>query len=131
MSNSARWLDLAAQDEKMAELAYQADLYNQACFRAQQAGEKCLKAFLLEREGRFPKTHSLLELLNLATMRDESLWALKNDCTYLDQFYVPTRYPDALLGWLPGGEPHKKDAEKAMEAMAEIMKLVAEKLLRN
>lgn len=128
MSDSRRWIELAVEDEKMAELAYKARLYNQACFHSQQAGEKCLKALLLHTEGKFPKTHSLIELLMLVSLKDESLLELKGDCLYLDQFYVPTRYPDAPLGNLPEGQPTKEDAKKATEILTKIMKLITRKL---
>ena len=112
----------------MAELAYKARLYNQACFHSQQAGEKCLKALLLHTEGKFPKTQSLIELLMLVSLKDESLLELKDDCLYLDQFYVPTRYPDAPLGNLPEGQPNKEDAKKVTEILTKIMKLITRKL---
>jgi ABC-type Fe3+ transport system substrate-binding protein/HEPN domain-containing protein len=110
MSDSRRWIELALEDEKMAELAYREKLYNQVCFHCQQAGEKLLKAFLVEKEGRFPKVHSLLELLGLASYLDQSLNVLTKDSLYLDQFYVPTRYPDAPLGNLAQGAPDPPSA---------------------
>ena len=128
MSDSRRWLDLADEDKRMAQLAYKARIYNQACFHSQQAVEKCLKAFLLHRDGKFPKTHSLVELLMLASVNDDILFQLKEDCLYLDQFYVPTRYPDAPLGSLPEGEPNREDAKKAMDIAHTIMGLVTKKI---
>jgi HEPN domain-containing protein len=93
MSNSSRWVDLALEDGKMAELAYGEGLYNQVCFHCQQGAEKLLKAFLLDKEGKFPKVHSLLELVTLASYLDPTLGPLKDDCLYLDQFYVPDPLP--------------------------------------
>lgn len=128
MSDSNRWVELALEDEKMAELAYSEKLYNQVCFHCQQGGEKFLKAFLVEKQGRFPKVHSLLELLGLASYLDRSLNALKNNCLYLDQFYVPTRYPDARLGNLAQGAPNQNDAKKAMDGFQEIKAAITQKL---
>ena|SRR3989338_368838 len=128
MSDSQRWIDLATEDEMMAELTLKAKLYNQVCFHSQQAAEKLFKAFLLEKKGKFPKIHSLTELLVLASGVDKDLMRLKNDCLYLDQFYVPTRYPDAPLGNLPEGQPNKEDAKKATEILTKIMKLITGKL---
>ncbi len=128
MSDSSRWIELAMEDKKMAELAYDAHLYNQACFHSQQGAEKYLKALLLEKDGKFPKTHSLTELLMLASLKDTSLLSLKNNCLYLDQFYVPTRYPDAPLGSLPEGAPKEEDAKKAMGILAQIIELISKKL---
>ncbi len=128
MVDTSRWIKLAMEDKEMAELAYNARLYNQACFHSQQGAEKYLKAFLIEKEGKFPKTHSLTDLLMLASLKDESLLSLKDESLYLDQFYVPTRYPDAPLGSLPEGEPKKADAKRAMGILDQIMELVTKKL---
>lgn len=70
MDDTSRWIKLAMEDKEMAELAYSARLYNQACFHSQQGAEKCLKAHLLEKDGKFPKTHSLTELLMLASLKE-------------------------------------------------------------
>ena len=59
-----------------------------------------------------------------ASVNDKALLRLKDDCLYLDQFYVPTRYPDAPLGSLPEGEPKREGAKKAMEILQRIMSLV-------
>lgn len=39
---------------------------------------------------------------------------MKNDLLNLDDFYIPTRYPDALPGMLPEGLPLRSDAEEAV-----------------
>ena len=128
MSDSSRWIDLAKEDEKMAELALKAKLYNQVCFHCQQGAEKLLKAFLLKKKGKFPKIHSLTELLILASGVDKNLMRLKNDCLYLDQFYVPTRYPDAPLENLPEGAPNEQDAKKAMNIVRKIDEVITKEL---
>ena len=128
MSDSGRSIELADEDQQMAQLAYKARIYNQACFHSQQGAEKCLKAFLLHRDGKFPKTHSLVELLMLASVNEKAILQLKDECLYLDQVYVPTRYPDAPLGSLPEGEPKREDAKKAMEILHKIRSLVVQRI---
>jgi HEPN domain-containing protein len=86
------------------------------------------KSFLFDKEGKFPKVHSLLELLGLASYLDQNLNALRNDCLYLDQFYVPTRYPDAPLGNLAQGSPDQDDAKKAMDSFKQIEDTITRKL---
>jgi HEPN domain-containing protein len=87
-------------------------LPNQACFHSQQCVEKCLKALLANSGVLPPRTHSIQELLNrlspLALSLDvESLGEL-------DDYYIPTRYPDALPGSLPDGLPSSDDAARVM-----------------
>ena len=64
----------------------------------------------------------------LASVNEKDLLQLKDDCLYLDQFYVPTRYPDAPLGSLPEGEPKREDAKKAMEILQRIMSLIVKRV---
>jgi len=46
------------------------------CFHAQQAGEKYLKAYLVWQKIDFPRTHSLEDLILLATQKDSSFSGL-------------------------------------------------------
>jgi len=39
---------------------------------------------------------------------------MKSALTKLDDYYIPTRYPDALPGTLPEGLPEQSDAENAI-----------------
>jgi len=63
----ALWLRLADEDLAMARLALDQGIYRQTCFHAQQAVEKALKALLLARQGPYPRTHSLEDLLAFDT----------------------------------------------------------------
>lgn len=56
-----QWLAKAEQDLQAAETLLTAEhqLFYPACFHAQQAAEKFLKAFLAWHQIEFPKTHSL------------------------------------------------------------------------
>jgi len=39
----------------------------------------------------------------------------------MDQYYIPTRYPDALPGSFPEGLPGKEDAEEAVLLASRVM----------
>jgi HEPN domain-containing protein len=62
------WLEHAQSDLNLARLAQSRDdiLPEQACFHAQQAAEKALKAVLLYRKIEFPLVHDLEELIEVA-----------------------------------------------------------------
>ncbi|MBI3636685.1 MAG: HEPN domain-containing protein [Candidatus Rokubacteria bacterium] len=85
---------MADEDLTMAEPALNQGIYRQACFHSQQAVEKALKAFLLARRGTYPKSHSLEQLLLVDTGNELVDW--RDRFRILDQFYLPTRYADAL-----------------------------------
>jgi len=111
-----RWLEFAREDLRMAELAVGADIFNQACFHAQQSVEKCLKAALALQGELVPRTHLIADLVQqLVPAARAALRALETTLLELDQFYIPTRYPDAVPGSLPEGLPQRQHAEQALE----------------
>jgi len=51
------------------------------------------------------------------------LAALSLDLQFLDRFYIPTRYPDALPGSLAEGMPNEADALEALVLVRQIMQV--------
>lgn len=120
-AESERWLHFAREDLRMAELALQNSIYNQACFHAQQCAEKAIKGLLAFQGVAPPRTHRIADLLSL----------LKNapfdvEVQLLDRFYIPTRYPDALPGMLPEGLPERGDAEHALDTARQALAVVTD-----
>jgi HEPN domain-containing protein/predicted nucleotidyltransferase len=113
--DAQRWLTFAEQDLRMAELALDAGIFNQTCFHAQQCVEKCLKACLAAGGALLPRTHLIADLLQqLPATAQGAVAGLEHDLLTLDQFYIPTRYPDALPGSLPAGLPQQSHAAMAL-----------------
>jgi len=109
---ASRWLTFAREDLQVAEVVLTEGIHNQVCFHAQQCVEKALKSALV-RQGRVPpRTHSITDLLSL--FPEDWLADLRDDLGNLDDFYIPTRYPDALPGTLPEGLPGEVEAEEAL-----------------
>lgn len=122
------WLFFVREDIKAAKVSLRSRLFSTTCFHAQQAAEKAIKAYLLSKTGKTPKIHHLNGLIRIKpTIRKEFLGLLE-EIEFLDQFYVPTRYPDAFPGSLPEGLPNKNDAQKALEFAQEIVRFVEKKL---
>ena len=67
--------------------------FDAACFHAQQAAEKYLKALLQERGATFPRTHNLIELLELGLGFESGLEFHRAQLQRLDQYAVRYRYP--------------------------------------
>jgi HEPN domain-containing protein len=122
------WLDFAEEDLRVARLAMSDEIWNQVCFHAQQAAEKSLKAYLERRRERVPKIHSLAELVTLCSGLDSSFDAIYEPCVSLDRFYIPTRYPVALVGTLPEGLPSGDDAAEAAEWAGKIRDFVRNRI---
>jgi len=115
-----RWINFAAEDLKIAELALKEGIYNQVCFHSQQCIEKVLKGYLLAKGKIYPKTHKLADLM--AAIEAETFNDLETSILALDRFYIPTRYPDALPGSLPEGMPSKNDAMEDLDIAREVFK---------
>jgi len=95
--NPTPWIKKAEQDYQAAiALARRrrSPLPDVVCFHSQQCAEKYLKAFLVAERAYFPKTHDLIELLQLAAVRDPSLELLKPFLSELRPYAVAFRYPD-------------------------------------
>ncbi len=91
------------------------------CFHAQQAGEKYIKAYLVWQEIEFPKTHSVEDLLLLATQKDPSFQTLIEKAAFLTPFAVEIRYAEFE-------EPLFEDAKKAVGIAQQIRDFILAKL---
>jgi HEPN domain-containing protein len=121
MTEPGRWLDWAGEDIELAEYALSRGLWRQACFHSQQAAEKALKGMLNARRGEHPRVHSLEALLLHDPTLHEELAGRREACRYLDVFYTVARYPDALPGVGPEGEPSQADAERAVREARDLL----------
>lgn len=112
---SKEWLFFAGSDLRLAKLALRDKIYHETCFLSHQSAEKSLKAILARKESVIPKTHSLNFLNKLVFQGFGKENLPPEQAQFLDQFYLPSRYPDAFPGNLPEGLPQKKDAGKALK----------------
>mgnify|MGYP001294600483 CR=1 FL=1 len=112
-----RWLQTAEEDLKAAETLLEHGMYAQACFYAQQSGEKAIKALWYLRDAD-PWGHSVQRLIteypHPADMPNQSEWI--RQAALLDQFYMPTRYPNGLPDLTPGQVYRQEDAERGRAA---------------
>lgn len=113
-----RWLRQAESDLAFAALGAREGFPAQACFTSQQAAEKAVKAVLYLSGARFVPGHSVVELLDraAAAVADTDaapLRRLQDSARQLDQYYIPTRYPNGLPGGIPAEvftDPQAEDA---------------------
>ncbi|MEW6221002.1 MAG: HEPN domain-containing protein [Thermodesulfobacteriota bacterium] len=118
-----RWLAQAEADLRAAQSSTQAGSHEWACFQAQQAGEKTLKAFWLY-HGVDPWGHSLLRLVEdfpHLDRRDSILRPLVEKARCLDKLYIPTRYPNGLPDLAPFQVYAEEDAQQGIRAALGIL----------
>lgn len=92
---SVKWVRKAEEDwDGTRALAAQVPpLRDLVCFHCQQATEKYLKALLQESGAHVPKTHDLLDLLDLLLPHDTTLAPLRRGLRSLSRYAVDYRYP--------------------------------------
>jgi HEPN domain-containing protein len=121
-----RWFQQAFYDLKATRWNIQGGFYDTACFLAQQAAEKVLKALLYFHGARKTAllTHSLVEMVREGGKKAEGITDLLDQARELDLHYIPSRYPNGI----PSGYPHqfysKKVAEQALAAAEKIFSTV-------
>jgi len=119
-----QWLDRAVEDCVVARLVLREGHTAHACFLAQQCTEKSLKAFLLARSNAYPRTHKLVDLVGECISIDPDFASFLADCAVVDQYYIPTRYPDGIPGSLPNGLPSTAEADEALTTAETILRFV-------
>lgn len=95
MTQARRDLDHARSDLK-------GEYFEWACFSAQQAAVKALKAVFQQR-GAVAWGHSAADLLQELAQHDEEAVELIDRALELDKSYILARYPDAHPSGYPGG----------------------------
>ncbi len=92
-----------------------------ACFHAQQAAEKCIKAYLTAHEIEFPFIHNLEKLIELCARVDPSFMTVKTLGQELTPYAVELRYDEEF--W-----PSDQTARQALDAATTIREFVLDRL---
>lgn len=122
------WFVLIKEDLKTAEVSLRENIFSSSCFHSQQVAEKSLKLLMTYQGKEILKSHDLLFLFEKIVKLYPTLAKFRKDLQFLNQFYVPTRYPEVLPGRLPEGLPQKEDATKALR-IAKSLVLRIEKII--
>lgn len=122
MANRALdWLNQAQRDYRHAVDSHQRQDYEWACFAAQQAAEKAVKALHLA-WGQEAWGHVIAKLLRELPEEVSVPAELINKAMVLDNFYIPPRYPDSH----PEGAPFEHYGElQSKEAIAYAGEIIA------
>lgn len=115
------WLRKAGSDFVSLDATIAVEAYDTACFHAQQAAEKCLKAYLDHEEVDFPFTHNLTKLVELCAARDSAFSALLSTVEPLTPYAVETRYDSEF--W-----PEREVAEEARALAQSVRSFVMTRL---
>jgi len=120
MERSRDWLDQAKGDLEHAQSDLERGFFDWACFSAQQAAEKAVKA-VCQRMHIEAWGHSVMDLLDELPEQIAVPAELKDAALELDKSYIPSRYPDAH----PSGAPrHRYTRGEAERLIAYAQKII-------
>ncbi|MBC7251695.1 MAG: HEPN domain-containing protein [Anaerolineae bacterium] len=119
-----RWWRQAERDLDDARYAFAGERYNLTCFLAQQSAEKALKAYLYSQGMEMVWGHSVRELAEMAAEFDAEFIALAEEVAPLDQYYIPTRYPNGLPGGVPFEAFNEEDGQRGLRMAERVLEAV-------
>lgn len=121
---AGRWFRQAEHDLQMARRLKEESPAD-SCYFAEQAAQKILKAFLFFHGSRGEFEHSIVFLAERCAQSDPSFGLFVSMGYVLDQYYIPTRYPDALADPAVPFESYGiHQAEEAIQMASEMVEKV-------
>ena len=114
MERSRDWLDQPDGDLAHARSDLREGFYDWACFSAQQAAEKAVKA-VFQRLGAEAWGHSVADLLAELARHHAVSEPLRDAALELDKAYIPTRYPNAHPSGAPRGRYTRTEATRLID----------------
>lgn len=120
VNRAGDWLNQAASDLEHAEVSRQAGSHEWACFAAQQSAEKAIKA-VHQSFGQAVWGHVLIEFLRELPPEVVVPPEVVEKARVLDNFYIPTRYPDSHAAGAPFEHYGPLQSEQAIAYAREIL----------
>jgi len=124
MERSRDWMDQAEWDLRHAGNDLEHGFYDWACFSAQQAAEKAVKA-VFQKMGAEAWGHSVADLLKELNRSLSVPEDLIDGAFELDKAYIPARYPNAHPTGSPQERYTKGEAQRLIRHAEEIIRFCA------
>ncbi|WP_457601035.1 HEPN domain-containing protein [Hydrogenivirga sp.] len=124
-SRAHDWLRQAEEDLNHARLSLENEDYEWACFAAQQAAEKAVKALHLHL-GQEAWEYVIAKLLRELPLDVPE--SLVEKARVLDAYYIPTRYPSGFPEGAPFEHFGKLQAEEAIKYASEVLEFSRSKM---
>jgi HEPN domain-containing protein len=123
-------MDQAEGDLQHAKSDLDGGYYEWACFSAQQAAEKAVKA-VFQAMGAEAWGHAVADLLTELAQRHPVSEALIEAALELDKAYIPARYPNAHPSGSPRSRYTRGEATRLIGHAGEIIRFCADLLSRS
>ena len=107
MKNETKlWLKYADENFKSSKILLESFLFNPSLQNSQQAIEKYLKAYFIEKSLKLQKTHNILSLIEVFKKNNMDIDISDDEIDLIDSIYLTSKYPFGSA--LPDFEPDKK-----------------------
>lgn len=126
---SGDWIRQAKRDVESAKAQFEDGFFEWACFIAQQATEKAVKA-VYQKFGAEAWGHSVTDLLRGLGEKVAISGDLMDKARYLDKFYIPARYPNGWASGIPSEYINKEDAQNAISNSEKILQFCESLLVK-
>lgn len=123
-----RWLKQAKNDLDFARLGLREGFHSHVCFFAQQSAAKGVKAIGHLLRNRAVLGPSVAVLADRFAKHVPELGNLRDDAGILDQYYIPTRYPNGLPGGFPFMAFTEEQATNAIAAAERFLRLANDRI---
>jgi HEPN domain-containing protein len=120
MNRFRDWMEQAERDPKRAEIDVRHEFWEWACFTAQQAAEKAVKALLMNR-GAAVRGHAITPMLRQLPDLEVPRGILELG-QLLAAYYIPTRYPNGFPQGKPADYFNESKAGEAVDAAQELFR---------
>jgi HEPN domain-containing protein len=127
---SRDWLKQAERDLEQAADSQRAGRHEWACFAAQQGAEKAVKALHLHRQQE-AWGHVVAKLLQELPNEIAVPPDLFDKARVLDNFYIPSRYPNSHPAGAPAEHYGPLQSEQAIQYAREIVAFVSSQMARS
>ena len=129
LETSRRWLAQAEHSLAATQVLLERGFWAEACFHSEQTAQLALKAFLFFKGRRYVNIHSVQTLASECGKEDPEFSPFENYGSFLDRFYLTTRYPDALPApAIPFQSFSEGDARQAVDHAEEIVGLARDRI---
>lgn len=129
MNRAEDWLRQAERDLQQAQISRENEVHEWACFAAQQAAEKAVKALHLQL-GQDAWGHSVVKLLKQLPDEIEVPREMEEIASVLDAYYIPPRYPNGFSEGAPYEYYTRKQSEEAIRYAREILEFARAQMAR-
>jgi HEPN domain-containing protein len=124
MPGVSDWLIMATDELTTARKLKRYEMsFKTVAYLTQQSAEKSLKAFLVFKAQKIPRTHDLDRLLESCLLLDASFIALQLEAETLSPYAVYTRYPDDYFSI------DQAEVISAIKHASKILKFVKTKII--